>query len=64
VNPEPVNACIFFYFNQIKVEEEWVFMANAVGKKYTCDKCGATYIVTRGGDGKIICCGQAMEIKK
>ncbi|MBL7211525.1 MAG: desulfoferrodoxin [Desulfobacteraceae bacterium] len=39
-------------------------MANAVGKKYTCDKCGATYIVTRGGDGKIICCGQPMEIKK
>ncbi|MBN1382414.1 MAG: desulfoferrodoxin FeS4 iron-binding domain-containing protein [Deltaproteobacteria bacterium] len=39
-------------------------MANQIGKKYTCKKCGAIYIVTKGGDGKLVCCGQPMEIKK
>jgi desulfoferrodoxin-like iron-binding protein len=39
-------------------------MANQVGKKYSCEKCGATYIVTKGGTGKLVCCGKPMEIKK
>ena len=39
-------------------------MANQVGKRYTCEKCGATYIVTKGGKGQLACCGQPMEIKK
>ena len=39
-------------------------MANQVGKKYSCEKCGATYIVTRGGEGEIICCGQPMQQKQ
>jgi desulfoferrodoxin-like iron-binding protein len=40
------------------------YMANEVGKRYKCSKCGAEVIVTRGGDGTVTCCGQPMEIKK
>jgi len=36
-------------------------MANKVGKKYICEKCGATYIVTKGGNGEVSCCGQPMK---
>jgi len=39
-------------------------MANQVGKRYICKKCGAELIVTRGGDGKLHCCGEPMELKK
>jgi hypothetical protein len=39
-------------------------MANVVGKRYVCSKCGAEFIVTRGGEGTVCCCGQEMEIKK
>ena len=39
-------------------------MANQVGKRYVCKKCGAEFIVTRGGNGTIHCCGQPMEQKK
>jgi len=39
-------------------------MANQIGKKYGCAKCGAEFIVTRGGEGTIQCCGQPMEMKK
>ncbi|MFC2017312.1 hypothetical protein ACFLUD_02820 [Chloroflexota bacterium] len=39
-------------------------MANQLGKRYYCPKCGSEFIVTRGGDGTISCCGQPMELKK
>jgi desulfoferrodoxin-like iron-binding protein len=39
-------------------------MANAVGKRYICAKCGAEVIITRGGNGTVTCCNQPMEIKK
>ncbi len=39
-------------------------MANQVGKRYQCLKCGAEFIVTKAGAGTIICCGQPMELKK
>ena len=39
-------------------------MANQVGKRYVCKKRGAEFIVTRGGDGQLHCCGAPMEIKK
>jgi ribosomal protein L37AE/L43A len=39
-------------------------MANQVGKRYVCKKCGAEFIVTRGGNGTVHCCGQPMELKK
>jgi desulfoferrodoxin-like iron-binding protein len=39
-------------------------MANQVGKRYRCAKCGAEVMVTRGGNGAVTCCGQPMELKK
>lgn len=39
-------------------------MANQIGKRYLCAKCGAELIVTKGGDGAVHCCGQLMEQKK
>jgi desulfoferrodoxin-like iron-binding protein len=39
-------------------------MANEVGKRYVCKKCGNEFIVTRGGKGTLYWCGQPMEIKK
>jgi desulfoferrodoxin-like iron-binding protein len=39
-------------------------MANQVGKRYICTKCGSEFIVTRGGEGTLTCCGQPMEQKK
>ena len=39
-------------------------MANQVGKRYVCKKCGSEFIVTRGGKGELHCCGQKMELKK
>jgi len=41
-----------------------VYMANQVGKRYRCAKCGAEVIVTKGGTGAITHCGQPMEQKK
>jgi hypothetical protein len=39
-------------------------MANQVGKRYVCKKCGIEVIVTRGGNGELYCCGEKMEQKK
>ena len=36
-------------------------MANAPGKRLKCAKCGGEVIVTKGGDGAVSCCSQAME---
>ena len=38
-------------------------MANEMGKRYRCTKCGTELIVTRAGTGKLVCCKQAMEKK-
>ena len=46
------------------MEEYTVLMANEMGKRYRCPKCGAEFIVTKGGEGTINCCGQPMELKK
>lgn len=39
-------------------------MVNLVGKRYVCVKCGAEFIVTRGGAGTVLCCGKPVEPKK
>ncbi|HSF30562.1 MAG TPA: desulfoferrodoxin FeS4 iron-binding domain-containing protein [Candidatus Tectomicrobia bacterium] len=39
-------------------------MANQMGKRYTCSKCGAEVIVTKAGGGVLVCCGQDMVMKK
>jgi len=38
-------------------------MANEMGKRYRCAKCGTELIVTRAGSGKVVCCKQPMEKK-
>jgi len=38
-------------------------MANQVGKRYVCKKCGSEFIVTRPGNGTLTCCKQPMELK-
>jgi desulfoferrodoxin-like iron-binding protein len=38
-------------------------MANEMGKRYRCEKCGTELIVTRAGEGAVKCCGQPM-VKK
>ena len=37
-------------------------MANLMGKRYTCAVCEATVLVTKAGDGELMCHGQAMEV--
>jgi hypothetical protein len=37
-------------------------LANLLGKRYTCSECEATVLVTKAGDGELICHGQAMEV--
>ena len=38
-------------------------MANLVGKRYSCQVCGSEFIVTKGGNGTLHCCGQPMTQK-
>ncbi len=38
-------------------------MANQTGKRYICRQCGSEFIVTKGGDGELLCCQQPMGLK-
>lgn len=38
-------------------------MTNVAGKRYECGKCGSQMIVTKGGEGSLICCGESMVQK-
>ena len=38
-------------------------MANETGKRYVCSSCGSEMLVTKGGDGSLICCGQPMQLR-
>ncbi len=37
-------------------------MANQLGKRMTCPKCGAQVLVTKGGAGQVACCDQPMQL--
>ncbi len=37
-------------------------MANQMGKRYECSECAVTVLITKSGDGKLSCHGQAMEL--
>lgn len=39
-------------------------MANETGKRYVCAKCGSEFIVTKGGQGAVVCCNQPMQVKR
>jgi desulfoferrodoxin-like iron-binding protein len=41
-----------------------VHMANQMGKRYMCGKCGLEVIITKAGGGTLVCCGQDMVMKK
>jgi desulfoferrodoxin-like iron-binding protein len=41
-----------------------VCMANQMGKRYMCGKCGLEVIITKAGGGALVCCGQDMTMKK
>ena len=44
---------------------EVVGMGNAqTGKRYVCSACGAEFIVTKGGDAELKCCGKLLDLKK
>lgn len=34
---------------------------NQVGKRFRCETCGSEVLVTKGGDGELRCCENAME---
>lgn len=38
-------------------------MANEMGKRYFCSKCNSELMVTKAGQGALICCGQPMQKK-
>ncbi len=37
-------------------------MANLMGKRYQCSTCEALVLVTKAGDGELVCHGQPMEV--
>ena len=39
-------------------------MANELGKRYTCEKCGSNVLCTKGGEGAILCCEAEMELQE
>ena len=64
-NEDPENH-IYFLGDNIAVKNHFrggAIMANQVGKRYRCAKCGAEVIITKGGSGTISCHGQPMEQK-
>ena len=39
-------------------------MANQLGKRYRCSKCGTEILCTKAGDGVASCDGQEMEAQE
>ena len=39
-------------------------MANELGKRYNCEKCGSSVLCTKGGGGVILCCEAEMELQE
>jgi desulfoferrodoxin-like iron-binding protein len=37
-------------------------VANLLGKRYQCTVCEATVLVTKAGDGALVCHSQVMEV--
>jgi len=37
-------------------------VANLLGKRMTCPSCGAQVLVTKGGEGSVQCCDNAMAL--
>jgi len=39
-------------------------VANQLGKRYRCNKCGTEVLNTKAGDGAIVCCEEEMELQQ
>ena len=39
-------------------------MANQLGKRYVCEKCGSSVLCTKSGEGEIDCCEATMQIQE
>ncbi len=39
-------------------------MANVLGKRYQCEKCGTEVLCNKAGNGALECCEAAMKIKE
>ena len=39
-------------------------MANQLGKRYACAKCGTSILCTRTGEGVVVCCDEEMELQQ
>jgi len=37
-------------------------MANQLGKRLTCEKCGTQVLCTKAGEGAVQCCDQDMKL--
>ncbi|MBM3926665.1 MAG: desulfoferrodoxin [SAR202 cluster bacterium] len=38
-------------------------MANQLGKRYACKKCGTLVLCVKAGVGVAVCCDQPMEVQ-
>ena len=50
------------YAPEFDVKRRWQ-LANETGKRYSCKICSSEFVVTRGADGSIACCGEPMSKK-
>jgi desulfoferrodoxin-like iron-binding protein len=39
-------------------------VANSLGKRYSCAKCGTEILCTKAGAGEVVCCGEPMKTKE
>ncbi|MGH7813702.1 MAG: hypothetical protein ACREQI_06825 [Candidatus Binataceae bacterium] len=39
-------------------------MANLIGKRYLCEKCGTEVLCNKAGAGVVECCGNEMKLKE
>jgi len=37
-------------------------MANQLGKRFVCEKCGTQVLCTKAGEGAVQCCDQDMKL--
>ncbi|HZT05606.1 MAG TPA: hypothetical protein VFC51_01120 [Chloroflexota bacterium] len=38
-------------------------MPTQTGKRYVCGTCGSEMLVTKAGEGSLMCCGQPMQMR-
>jgi hypothetical protein len=46
------------------IKQESTAMANALGKRYMCEKCGTEVLCNKAGSGSLECCEGDMKLKE